>query len=208
MKHAALLIFAVGVIAAGLPAFLPRCSARSSDRELVSDRTGEEHEERGQKHEDLFKVINFALLVAGLAFLLRKPLKEVFLNRSGSIQRALKEGREALEASQARLRAVEEKLGRLEQELEAFKTSALKEMEAERERLRRATSEEVGKVLESTEARMETMTKAAIVELKRSTAQEALKLAEQLVRDRLDEPTCRRLVGRFIARLEGKSTQN
>ena len=43
-----------------------------------------EHEEKseGHEHELLFKVINFAILVGGLGYVLRKPLANFFVQRS------------------------------------------------------------------------------------------------------------------------------
>lgn len=156
------------------------------------------------KHEELFRWINFFLLAGGLAYLLRKPLTEFFAQRSASIQKSLEEGRKALEASQAQLSAVEEKLRRLEEEIAAFRASAAREVEAERQRLRQATAEEAEKILESARAQMEMAMRAAKLELKTYAAHQALGLAEEMIRERLDEASRRRLVSQFIARLEAK----
>lgn len=163
---------------------------------------------KAEDREQFFKVINFILLVGGLAFLLRKPLAGFFLYRSDTIRKSLEEGRKALEASQAQLRAVEEKLGKLEEEIQAFKASALREIEAERERLRQETAGETERSLEAARLRIESATRAGVLELKRFAADEALKLAEAIVRERLDEASRRQLVNQFIAQLEAKQRQN
>lgn len=169
----------------------------------------EEAKETGEgEHELLFKIINFAILAAGLTFLLRKPLSAFFAERSASIRRSLEEGRKAREASQARLSAVQEKLQRLEEEIQAFRASAMKEMEAERERLRQSTAEEGKKILEAARAQVDTSTQAAKLELRVYAAEEALKLAERMIRERLDEPARRRLVNQFLASLEARETRN
>lgn len=153
---------------------------------------------KAEKHELLFKIINSAILVAALTFVLRKPLAEFFTQRSASIRKSLEEGRKALDASQAQLRAIEEKLVRLEEEIRALTASAAQEMAAERERLRQATAEEAEKVLEFARAQLETATRAAKLELKAYAAQEALKLAEDLIRERLDPASQKQLVSRFV----------
>ncbi len=182
--------------------------ARSLDQEFVSEQAvGEAGEGEGWNHQELFKIINFFLLAGGLVFLLRKPLAEFFLQRSSSIRKSLEEGRKALEASQAQLHAVEEKLGRLEGEIRAFRDAATREMEAERERLRRATAEEVQKTLELAGAQMESATRAAVLELKYFGAQEALQLAEGLIRERLDDSRRSRLFSRFLEQLAVNSRQ-
>lgn len=167
----------------------------------------EEHGgERG--HELLFKVINFILLAGGLGYILRKPLAGFFSARSASIQKSLEEGRKALEASQAQLQAVEEKLRHLEDEIAAFKASAVQEMEAERQRLRQAAAEEAEKILASARAQIETAVRAAKVDLKCYTAQQAVELAEELIRQRLDASSRRYLLGQFVARLEARERKN
>ncbi len=155
-----------------------------------------------ENRELIFKVINFLLLAGGLTYLLRKPLSEFFTQRSASIRKSLDEGRKALEASQAQLSVVEEKLRRLGEEIETFKASARREMELEGERLREAAAEESKKILESARVQVETAIKAAKLELKTSAAQDALKLAEQIIRERLDDSARRRLVSRFLGQLK------
>lgn len=160
------------------------------------------------KHEGVYKVINFLLLVGGLAYLLRKPLTSFFLDRSNSIRKSLEEGRKALEESQAKLQAVDEKLARLEEELRTFKASALREMDAEHTRLRQASAEEAEKILEAGRTQIELAARVGLLELKTFATHEAVKLAEEVIRQRLDEAGRTRLVQQFISRLETKPGQN
>jgi F-type H+-transporting ATPase subunit b len=153
------------------------------------------------KRELVFKVINFVLLVGALGYLLRKPLANFFLERSTSIRKSLEDGRKALEASQVRLREVEKKLARLEEDIGAFKESSRREMETERDRLRQATAAEAEKILESAQARVEAATRAGILELRQYAAQQALGLAEELIRERLGDSGRQRLVSRFVEEL-------
>ena len=159
-------------------------------------------------HELLYKTINFVILVGGLGYILRKPMAEFFSSRSASIQKALDEGRKALEASQAQLRAVEEKLGRLEAEIAAFKESAAREMEAERQRLKQASAEEAARILESARAQTDTAVRGAKLELKNYAAQQSVARAEELIRARLDDSGRRRLVAQFVATIESKERKN
>lgn len=165
-------------------------------------------EEHDGGHGMLYRWINFIILVGGLGYLLRKPLKEFFTRRSASIQKSLEEGRVALEASQVQLKAVEEKLQRLEQEIAAFKAAAADEMAAEHERLRQTTAQEAEKMLESARVQMDTAAKAAMLDLKLFAAQQAVELAEQMIRQRLDDASRRRLVSQFIAKLENREKPN
>ncbi len=161
------------------------------------ERTAEE----GKGHAELFKVINFLLLAGGLSFLARKPLGEFFAQRSASVRKALDEGRKALEASQGQLKAVDEKLRHLAEEIAAFKASAAREMEAERRRLHRTSAEEAEKILESARTEIEKATRAAKLELKTYAAQQAVELAEEMIRQRLDDASRRQLFSRFVEEL-------
>ncbi len=160
------------------------------------------------RHELLFKTINFVILVGGLAYVLRKPVAEFFTSRSASIRKSLDEGRKALEASQAQLRVVEEKLKGLEAEIAAFKASALREMEAERQRLQQAGAEEAARILEAARAQTSTAVRGAKLELRNYAARKAVTLAEELIRTRLDDLTRRRLVTQFAATLESRERKN
>ncbi len=165
---------------------------------------GEGHEGR----ELVYKIINFVILFGALFYLLRKPAAEFFASRSAAIRKSLEEGSKALEASQAQLHAVEEKLQRLEGEIEAFKGQAAREMELERARLRQAAAEEAEKILAAARSQIELAVRSAQLELKAFTAQQALALAEEMIRQRLDDAGRQRLVGQFVASLEARERKN
>jgi F-type H+-transporting ATPase subunit b len=165
-------------------------------------------EEQKPGRELLYKVINFAILVGGLGYLLRKPLAEFLTSRSASIHKSLDEGRKALEASEAQLHAVEEKLRHVEEEIAAYQASAAREMEAEGQRLRQAAEADVARMLEATRAQMDALVRGAKLELKNHTAREALSRAEEQIRARLGQAGRERLVSEFVASLEAQERKN
>jgi len=204
------ILVALGICLAGLRAWAGRAELASAPTFALSDELraagAPEAPAEGEAdgHQLLFKIINFALLAGGLAYLLRKPLRDFFAARSNSIRKSLEDGRKALEASQAQLESVEKKLARLEEEIAAFKASARKEMEAEQERMKQAAAEEAEKILESARAQIEASVRAAKLDLKSFTAQQAVELAAGLIRQRLDDSGRKRLVSQFVAGLEAK----
>jgi len=206
LKRALRCLLVVATLGACLIGVSGRATARSSHHELRLSAAQESREKpEGQGHELLFKIINFALLAGGLAYFLRKPLADFFASRSNSIRKSLEEGRTALEASSAQLQAVEQKLAHLEQEIAAFKASAAKEMEVERQRMMQAAAVEAEKVLASARAQIETSLRAAKLDLKSYAAQQAVELAEELIRQRLDDSGRERLLSQFVAGL-GKTS--
>ena len=155
-----------------------------------------------RKHEEFYKIINFVILVGGLAYLLRKPLVEFLAQRSAAIRKSLDDGRKALEVSQAQLQVVEEKLARLQEEIAAFRAAAAREMEVERKRLQEMAAAEAEKMLQATRAQMDTATKAAMLELRQYAGEQAVELAEQMIRERLDEGGRQRLFNQFLSKLD------
>src|SRR5205807_8018036 len=103
------------------------------------------------------------------------------------------------------LRAIEEKLRGLEEEISRFRAAAARQMEAERERLRQAAAAEAERILQFARAEIDNATRAAKLELKLYAARQAVELAEAMIRQRLDEAGQRRLVGRFGGELARKS---
>ena len=83
-----------------------------------------------------------------------------------------------------------------------------REMEAERQRLKLAAAEEAEKILQSARAQTEVAVRAAKLELKSSAAEQAVELAEEIIRQRLDEAGRKQLVSDFLARVESKARQN
>jgi F-type H+-transporting ATPase subunit b len=178
------------------------------ERSLAGARALEGEEEgKREGRELLYKFINLSLLVGALVFVLRKPVADFFAQRSVSIRKGLEEGRKALEASQAQLKTIEEKLRHLEEEIAAFKASAAREMEAERERLKLAAAEEAEKILQSARAQTEAALRAAKLELKSYAADKAVELAEEIIRRRLDEAGRKKLVEEFLTQVESRESR-
>lgn len=156
-------------------------------------------------HEGMFKLINFLIVAGVLGFLLRKPLANFFSDRLDAIQQALSQGRQAAEASEAKLAEVERKLANVQQEIAAFRAESEREMQAERERLKQAAELEAQRILEFAQVQIEAATRLAKAELRKQAAKQAVELAEVLVQQRLDDTARQRLVGNFVAGLKGKS---
>ncbi|MGD0126731.1 MAG: hypothetical protein ABSF46_15320 [Terriglobia bacterium] len=201
-----------GLLAAfclGLASLQAAARTRSLDASLafaLAAESGEEGEKEGR--ELICKVINLSILVGALAYLLRKPAADFFAQRSRSIRTGLEEGRKALEASQAQLKVVEEKLKHLEEEIAEFKAAAAREMEAERQRLKLAAAEAAEKIIQSARAQTEAAARAAKLELKMYASDQAVKLAEKIIRQRLDDAGRKKLVADFVAGVEPHTHQN
>jgi F-type H+-transporting ATPase subunit b len=149
-------------------------------------------------HENLFDLINLLILIAVLVYLLRKPVGQFFSGRSAEIRKGLEEGREALEAAQSKLQSAEEKMRGLEHEIASLKETALREMAAERDRVRQAAQAEAERILASAQSMIEAATRSAKLELKNYAADRACELAGKMIREQLNPESQARLVSGFI----------
>jgi F-type H+-transporting ATPase subunit b len=164
----------------------------------------------GGTHEPspIYRWINFAILVGGLTYILRKPLAQFFSERTDSIRKSLEEGRSALAAAEEKLNAVEKKLQGFEKEMAAFRAAALKEMEEEHARMRRATEREAEKMMESVRVQMDVAGRQARLELRLYAAEQAVALAEEVVARRMDDARQRRLVSQFVEKLGAEQSKS
>ena len=78
---------------------------------------------------------NFLILFGGLGWYLRQPLREFLETRSRSIEEGLASGRLARESALKQMSEIENRMARLDDEVRALRTQAVKEAEEERARI-------------------------------------------------------------------------
>ena len=144
-------------------------------------------------------VLNFIVVFAILWVLLKKALPTVFRNRSEAIQRRLEEARKASDEARVRLSAVEERLSRLDIEIEQMRREAESGAQAEEERVMTAAEEERRRIVESAEQEIARAASTARRELKAYVAELAVDLAEKRIN--ITENTDEKLVRQFASRL-------
>jgi len=151
----------------------------------------------------LARLINLLLFVGLMYFLLRRPLGEAFRTRQEGIRRDLLRAEEERRAAVAKLEEVEGRLARLDAEVEAIREQAQREAAEERERIERATEEEVRKIREQARREIESAAKAARAELRAYTAEQSVRLAEELIRSEIRPEDDAHLVNEYVEELGG-----
>ncbi|HKW18729.1 MAG TPA: ATP synthase F0 subunit B [Terriglobales bacterium] len=144
-------------------------------------------------------VLNFAIVVALIAWASKKTLPTMFRNRTASIQKALEEARRASEDANRRLGEIESRLGRLGDEITQMRTTSEKEAAAEEERIKAAAIEDGKRIIESAEQEIAAATKSARRELTAFAADLAVNLAAKQIR--VDTPADQALVRRFAQQI-------
>jgi len=149
-----------------------------------------------------WKWINFAILAAGLGYLMGKMLPPYFRSRSIEIQRGIAEAQALKADAEKRVAQMEARLAALGEEIEKFRLQAHAEMEQEGKRIAEETARQLRRLQLQMELETETAAKTVRRELKTFAAKLALDLAEQRIRTRLDAPTEAGLIEDFVQDLE------
>ncbi len=152
---------------------------------------------------EAWKFLNLSIFVAIMVYLLKKPLSDVFKAKRETIRAELIKAEEQKQAALAELTAAEAKLANLDAEAENVIARAKEEAAAEKTRIARETDEEA-KRLEG-QAANEINRKSAQVraELRRFSAEEAVRLAEAKLRSGINAESDSRLVKAGISAIGG-----
>ena len=144
-----------------------------------------------------WKWINFAILVAGLGYLIAKAAPAYFRRRSEEIQRALVEAKREIKDAEAKAADLDLRLSGIQTEVENLRSQAHTEMVREAERIRADTERHLKRIQEQTEQEIALMTRGARDDLRRYSAGLALDLAEQRIRARVTPDMQQTLVDSF-----------
>jgi F0F1-type ATP synthase membrane subunit b/b' len=149
-----------------------------------------------------WKWINFAILFAGLAWLVYRQGGAFFRGRSQEILEGLSAAARRSEEAAARAAALDRKMEALPAEIARLREDAAAEMQAETERFRVETAQLVAKVEHHSSQDVAAAAKAATQQLRQTAAELALSLARQKVETRMNAETQGRLVDHFTSGLD------
>jgi F0F1-type ATP synthase membrane subunit b/b' len=154
---------------------------------------------------ELWKFVNLGIFVLILVYILTRKVKlgEAFKSRRENIRRELARAQQERDAAVAKLKEVDERLARLESEVGAIQEQAQREAAEENERIARATETEIVKLGEQAQREIERAGKTARHELRRYTAEQSVRLAEDMIRREMKPEDDARLITRNIEELGG-----
>jgi len=144
-------------------------------------------------------IINFAILVAFFWILLKGKIPQMFRERTAAIKKGIQEAQAASADASRRLKAVEERLAKLDTEVAEIRASAEREAADEEGRIRQAAEDDKRKVVEAVETEITAIARNARRELKGYAAALAVDLASRKIR--VDEHTDQALVREFVDQL-------
>jgi F-type H+-transporting ATPase subunit b len=152
----------------------------------------------------IFLLINFAILAAGLVWVVRKTLPHGFAPRTAEIQKGIEDARKVSAEASARLAEIESRLAKLDSEIAAVRTAAEADFSVEEQRIKAAAEQDARNVITAAEQEIAAAARAAQRELKSFVAGLAVDLAEKKIN--VDDATDQALVHGFAAQL-GKDGQ-
>jgi len=148
---------------------------------------------------------NFVVLAGLLGYLAVKQGGPFFNSRAAGIRQGIEDARKIKADSEARISAINSKLGRLDAEIASLRENAGNERRAAEQRLKEETGREIQRIAAHAAAEVETAGKSQRVDLKRFAAQLALELAETKVRARMSPNAEDALVQAFVRDLGSKT---
>ena len=162
---------------------------------------GAQHGEGG-RDLTMWKWANFAILAAGLGFLVAKNAPPFFASRSREIRLGIEEAQKLKEEAEARAAKMDVRLSAIGVEVEALRKSAREEAAQEGDRIRTETERELAKIQAQTDQEIASTLKAAQMELRAYSANLAVEMAREQIRNQMTPAVQDTLVNGFLSDLE------
>lgn len=148
-----------------------------------------------------FSLVNFALFAAGLGLLLRRPVRDFFGTRAAALRKAVDEARAAKEVAARRAKEYADRLARIEQETAELCRRFVEEGEVERRLLQENASANAAKLLQDTERMIAQELRRTKEQLRNTTVDLAILLAERYLREQMGPSDQRRMVQSYVQRM-------
>ncbi|MDH5386194.1 MAG: ATP synthase F0 subunit B [Candidatus Aminicenantes bacterium] len=150
----------------------------------------------------LGKVINFVVLLGGLIYFLRNPLRNFLQARTKSFEDALRETKNSRVEAEKRLQDVENRLERIDREIEQIQKQAETEGHAVEKRILQDAKAGANRLKLLSQREIERLTQAGIRQIRQYAAELATALALQRIQRRINKEDQSLLIDRSIERLE------
>jgi F-type H+-transporting ATPase subunit b len=148
-----------------------------------------------------FRWLNFAIVLAILAYVIAKFGAPGFRNRAAAISEQIAEGARAREVAERQRREIQAKVANLQNEIEQLRAQGRQDAEQEAQRLRDTVRTESEKIEQAARAEIEAAARAGRLELKALGARLSVQLAEAMLRQELTPQAEAKLFRSFVGEL-------
>ncbi len=150
----------------------------------------------------IFEDINSAALILLIGYFLFRFVPKAFRSRSETIQKQLIEARAATEEANGRLAAVEARLARLGEDIDAIRQQTERDIVEDEKRIKQSLDDEKQRIVKSVEQEIESAGAAAQRQLKQFAAE--LSIDRAVKRIQLTAESDKAIVARFGEELASK----
>jgi F-type H+-transporting ATPase subunit b len=149
----------------------------------------------------LFKIANFAVLVAILVKFARKPLKDYLVNRHMAVKTRLDEADRLFNEADGLRHQYEDKLSKLDGEIEEFRKALVEEAQRERGKILEEAQVFAAKIKDQARLTYEQDIREATARIKEEIARLTMERAELLLKEKVGKQDHDRMVEEFIEQL-------
>jgi F-type H+-transporting ATPase subunit b len=150
------------------------------------------------------RLVNFAIIAGVLVYFMRKPIRDLFKNRSLEIEKALRESQEARDKAVAALAEMERKVRELEAEVRAMVADAQVRGEKDKAALVEEGKKASKDIQEQVKAGIEIELLKAKADLAAEASLLAVDLAEGKIKSSIGKQDHERIVKDYIAKVGGR----
>ena len=167
----------------------------------LTTEAAEEAEAHGSGWDLLYRVVNFAILVGALVYLLRKPLSNYLDAKTEQIRRDLTEAAGKRERAEAERKEAEARLAGLDREIAEARVKVLAQAEDERRRILQAAESEAARLAENAKKEIEAELELARRKLTARAAELSIEMARKKIREQISDADRRALFEKSMDKL-------
>jgi F-type H+-transporting ATPase subunit b len=156
---------------------------------------------KGWVSTDTFRVMNFAVLVIVLVFLLRKPLSQALRSRITVIKDQLEDLEARKDEAERKLAEYNEKLAQLEQEAEKIVEDYVKQGNEAKERIMKEAEASAEKLKAQARRNIEHEFERAKLALQEEIFETSLRKAEEIIKNKISDDDQDRIVDEYLKKV-------
>ncbi|MGD0234865.1 MAG: ATP synthase F0 subunit B [Syntrophorhabdales bacterium] len=153
----------------------------------------------------LVKVFNFAVMLGILLKFAAKPFKDFLQNRANAVREKVDEAGRLLKEAESLKSTYEAKLADLDQEMEAFRRTAIAEAEQEKSKIVAEALSLAERIRQQAQLAYDQEMKDAMSAVQAQIARRTLQAAETAVKQIFKEEDHNKMVDEFIEKLRGQN---
>ena len=151
----------------------------------------------------IWKLVNMFLFFGFLLYLIGGPVRKMFSDRTGEIQRTAQEARDRRAKADQMALDIQNRLSRIEGEVQAIRDRAQSEGERQKRELIAAAEAEAAKIIANAQSEVDNRLRHARTELTDYAGQLAAERAEQILREKITADDQRKLFEESLREVEG-----